>query len=1120
VDATAGGFVDNRRLRVAPREASCEAARARSTEVGMKRALTLTFVLTVTGAAITAAQTTASIYGAITDETKGALAGVTVSAVHAATGETRTAQTGTGGNYTLPGMPLGTYTVRAELPGFRAVTRAGIEISLDRHARVDLVLVVGQVTETVVVTADAPLVESSTNEMGTVIDRRRIAGLPINGRNTLSLVSLVPGAQEVQSTAEQGFVINKVAFNGVRPELSNWLLDGGDNTSSLRNYGNPVPNPDAVEEFRVISNNYSAEYGRSAGAIVSVATRSGTNELRGTAFEFLRNDALNGDDFFQGKPGKLDQHQFGATLGGPILKDRLFFFGSYQGFRRNTEEFKNTALVPTPAERRGDFSQSVFQGRPVTIVDPLTGQPFPGNVIPAARVSPIATRYLDMVVPLPNDPSRGPNAHRVTVPVSDPSDQILGKVDFLASKAHKLTLSWFYNDFTDVDVLSPFAFYYRDNVNTQHTVTLHEHWTPRSNVVNHLRMSYNRTSGDRTMRTEPAFTAADLGITFGALPAGPVLSPSFRFTGYFDAAAAAGGPKTSNIYSVADSVDLVKGRHNLKFGGEVWLRRLFDVTLDDRNGGDFRFNGRVTGNAIGDFLLGEVSDRFRFRDAAYKSNNQWSYYAYVQDNFRVTPRLTLNLGVRYELDRFPVSPGDPVQVWQAGRTSACVPQAPRGLLYASCEQDGTSRSGYDDDTNNFAPRLGFAYTLTGDGKTVVRGGYGISHASNILNTLQEGLVGVPWGFREDVLNTGAANRPSTVKLASPFAGFPGGNPFPFRPDPANLRYPASTNYTAASPSLHQGYYHQYNLTLQRQFGTGTVIELAYVGNRGQDLPASVNINQPVLSPTGTAANANARRPLGDPRITDLVQYVNVGQSWYDSLQARLEQRLQGGFSLLGSYTFGKAIDLVSWHDDQGRWADPTRPELNKGPADFDRRHLLTVSFLWDLPFFKDAKGLSSALGGWQVNGIASYYSGLPIDVRSGRDNNLDTQAGNDRPNLVGDWRKPTPSHQQIRAGETWFNTAAFAPNGVGQIGTLGRNALVGPERKVVDLGLSKDFRLGSRGHLIFRLEAFNVFNWVNFTSLSTGGTPSSPQNLTSGNFGKVTSAGSPRVVQLGLKVMF
>jgi outer membrane receptor protein involved in Fe transport len=1078
-------------------------------------------VLILGGPSEIAAQTTASIYGSVTDPSKAAMPGVTVTAIHVATNQTRSAQTNAGGQYAFPELPLGIYTVRAELTGFKTVSRTGIELRLDRRARVDFLLELGELREEVSIVADAPLVESRSNEMGTVIDQRRIAELPINGRNTLSLVSLVPGAQEVQSTAEQGFVINKVAFNGVRPELSNWMLDGGDNTSSLRNYGNPVPNPDAVQEFRVVSNNYSAEYGRSAGAIVNVVTKSGTNEFRGSVFEFLRNDALNSDDFFQGKPGKLDQHQFGATLGGPIAKDRLFFFASYQGFRRSTEDFKNTALVPTAAERRGDFSQSLFQGRPVTIVDPTTGQPFPGNQIPASRISPIATRYLERVVPLPTGGARGPNAYETTIPISDPNDQVLAKLDYVMSSKHKLAVSYFYNDFTDVDALSPFAFYFRDNVNTQHNVSVHEYWQLGSSLFNHFRVTYSRSAGDRAMRTDPAFTASDLGISFGSLPPGPVFTPTFRFTGYFDAAAAASGPKSSNIYSVSDSLDFARGRHSFKVGAEFWMRRLFDSTLDDRNGGDFRFNGRVTGNAIGDFLLGEVSDRFRFRDPSYKSNNQTSLYAYVQDNFRVSNRLTLNLGVRYELDRFPVHPGDLIQVYVPGRQSACVPQAPRGFLYAFCEQDGTSRAGYTNDTNNFAPRLGFAYDLGGDGKTVVRGGYGVSYAFNIFNTLQEGQVGVPWGFREEVLNTAAANRPSTVKLATPFATFAGGNPFPFSPDPANLVFPASSTYTAATPELKQGYYHQFNLTLQRQFGKNTVLELAYVGNRGRDLPASFNTNQPVLSATGTAANANARRPLGDPRVTDFTQYQNRGLSWYDSLQARLEQRWSGGFSLLGSYAWGKATDYVSWHDDQGRWADPRFPELNEGPADFDRRHIATVSFLWELPFFKGREGLAGALlRGWQLNGIGSYYSGQPIDVRSGRDNNLDTQAGNDRPNLVGDWTKPRPSNDELKAGATWFDTAAFAHNGVGEIGTLGRNAFYGPDRKVVDLGLVKGFKISGNHQLSLRLDAFNVFNWVNFTSLSTGGTPSAAQNLTSGNFGRVTAAGSPRILQLGIKYLF
>ena len=1080
----------------------------------VRRLLTFTLGMAALSAvAPVHAQTTGAILGHVKDASGAVLPGVTVTATNSATSETRMARTSADGSYSFPQLPLGDYRVRAELTGFKTVVRTGIEVSLNRNARVDITLGVGEMVEDITVIADAPLVESTTNEMGAIVDRRRIEQLPINGRNTLSLVSLVPGAQQVEARPEQGFNINKVAFNGVRPELSNWLLDGGDNTSTLRNYGNPVPNPDAVQEFRVISNNYSAEYGRSAGAIVNVVTKGGTNDFRASVFEFLRNDALNGDHFFQGEPGKLEQHQFGATLGGPVLRDRLFFFTSYQGFRRETEDFKNSALVPTAAERRGDFSQSLFQGRPVTIIDPTTGQPFPNNIIPAGRISTIAAEYLDSVVPLPNNPVRGPNGYQQTIPISDPSDQLLAKLDFVISGRHKLSTSYFFNDTLAVDALSPFSFYFRDNTNTQHNFSLHEYWTANASLVNHFRLTFSRTAGDRTMRTEPAFTASDLGIAFGNLPPGPVVTPSFRFTGYFEAAAAASGPKFSNIYSVADSLDLVLGRHRIKFGGEVWLRRLFDSTLDDRNGGDFRFNGNVTGNAIADFLLGEVSDRFRYRDPSYKSNNQWSLYGYVQDTFRMHPRLTLALGVRYELDRFPTHPNDLIQVWVPSQRSACVPQAPTGFLYAFCDGDGTSPAGYRDDTNNVAPRLGAAYDVSGDGRTVIRGGYGVAYAFNIFNTLQEGQVGVPWGFREEVRNTAARNQPSTVKLANPFATVLGGNPFPFVADPANLVFPSSSSYTAATPALKQGYYHQYNLSLQRQFGKHSVVEIAYVGNQGKDLTSAFNINQPILSPTGTAANANTRRPLGDPRITDLAQVQNNVLSWYDSMQARLEQRFNGSFAFLASYTFGKAVDYASWHDDNSRWADPRAPELNKGPADYDRRHLATVSFLWELPFLKGRGGvLESTLGGWQINGIASYYSGMPIDIRSGRDNNLDTQASNDRPDLVGEWRKDRSSNEDFRGGATWFDTAAFAHNGVGEIGTLGRNAIYGPNWKVVDIGVSKSVKLTGDHEVSVRVEAFNVFNWVNLNN------PAS--RLTDGDFGQITGAGPPRIVQLGLKYRF
>ena len=1059
---------------------------------------------------LVSAQTTASIYGTVTDVQEGVLPGATVTATNTLTNEVRTTETSEVGTYSLLNLSLGRYQIKVELPGFKTLIRDGVELSLNRNARVDFKLELGELAETISVQADAPLVEATSNEMGALVDQRRVQELPLNGRNTLSLVSLIPGVQKLESRTEQGFNINPVAVNGTRPELSNMLLDGGDNTTTLRNYGSPVPNPDAVQEFRVITNNYSAETGRSVGAVVNVVTKSGTNQLHGSAFEYLRNDSLNSDNFFLGAPDKLDQHQFSGTVGGPIVKDKTFFFASYQGFRRAREQFKNTALVLTERERRGDFSQSVFQGKPVTLIDPLSGAPFANNQIPESQISPVARKFLDLVVPLPNNPQRGPNGYTVTMPLSDPANEVLAKIDHVFSVNHKLSGSYFFNDSVIEEATSEIPFHFRDNTNRQQNINIHEYWTISPTVLNHLRLTYARSAGSRALRAEPMISAADLGIKYGNLPSGPPVAPGFSVSGYFGAAASSGGPKTSNNYTLAEGLDWIKGRHNLKFGGELWLRRFFDVTQDSRNGGEFQFTGRAAGNSAGDLLLGYVN-RFRYREASYKSNNQWAFYWFVQDNIRLNSRLSLNLGVRHEIDMYPVHPLDLITAYVPGMQSTCVPQAPTGIVFP-CDP-GIPRAGLKNDYNNIGPRVGLAYDVRGDGRTVLRGGYGVSYAFQIFNTLQGGQINIPWALIAEVRNTAPANQPTSILLEDPFASVLGGNPFPLKVDPENLVFPESGNYTSNALDLPFGYVHQFNFSIQQQIGPSMVTELSYVGNRGRKLIGEFNINQAVLSPTGTTKDVNDRRPFGPAPFLDLSMFKSAVSSWYDSFQARIEKRFSKGYTLLGSYTLGKALDYASWHASGGSWSDPRYPELDKGRADFDQRHILALSFLWELPFFAQSGGIKkSLLGGWQLSGVGTYYSGNPVTVTCEEDHGIDGVDGNDRPNLIGDWRKEAPSPEQLRSGATWFNTAAFEANNVGQIGSLGRNVVQGPSYRNLDVALSKKFSI-TEGHSVsFRLETFNVFNTVNLNS------PDS--DFDSGDFGLITSAGPSRIFQIGLRYDF
>jgi len=1065
--------------------------------------------------ALTYAQTTAAIFGTVTDSSKGVLPGAAITATNTLTNEIRTTETNEIGYYSLPSLALGTYTVKAELPGFKTTVRSGIELSLNRNARVDMELPVGEVSEIVSVSGDAPLVESTSNEMGALIDKDRVEQLPLNGRNPLALVSLVPGAQDLQVINEQGYQNNKVVMNGARPEESAWLLDGGANNTPLRNYGQDVPNPDALQETRVISNNYSAEYGGSVGAVVNIVTRSGSNEFHGSAFEFVRDRSLNATNFFEPDKTPLKQHQFGGTLGGPIIKDKTFFFGSVQSFRRDTTAFNNAAVVPTAAERGGDFSKSVVKGKPVVIKDPVTGQNFSGAIIPSNRLNPVALGILDLMIPLPNDPARGPNALSARAEAPIRNNQILGKVDHQLSANHKLSAAYFWANNSQIGRFPSgnIDYNYSDANTTQHNLNIHEYWTVSPTLLNHFRFTFLRSVGGQVQNPGNT-TLQDLGSNFAPLAVeGLSVPPSVGVTGYFNSSVPGGGDRRYNNINFSNSTEWVLNKHNLKVGAEGSVVRFHDLTTSGRLGGILAFDGSFTGNGMADLLLGQVAN-MQWGPPTDKYQDAWTLHGYVQDNFRVWPRLTLNLGLRYDLEPWGVHKRDELIAYVPGKQSTCVPQAPLGIVFP-CDE-GIPRAGARNDYNNFGPRLGFAYDVLGDGRTVLRGGYGISYQVTINNVTQEQQVSIPFSIRETMLNLNASG-PSSINLSDPWKQI-GGSPFPIKFEPGNLKFLTPGTYSFQKFDMRIGYFHQFNLSVQRQIGTTWMTELAYVGNLGRKLTTQRDINAPVLKAGATKANIDARRPLNPPFLK-MRATEDLAESSYNSFQGRVEKRFSASMSLLGSYTFAKSIDLASWHDSESRWLDPDNLGLNKAVSDFNRRHSAVVSWLWTLP--QPQSRLARAfLGGWSINGIASYYSGRPVGggtssngIQVGKDNDFDGQTNNDRPNLVGNpILGKTPSAEEARAGTLWFNTAAFEANPLGTRGNNGRNTFMGPSSKNIDIGLFRAFNVRENHKVELRGEFFNVFNWVNL------GTP--VFTMTDANFGKILSAAPPRIVQLGIRYSF
>jgi hypothetical protein len=1071
-----------------------------------------------------------TILGSVKDTSGGFIPGATVTLVNTGTGLSRSVTTDTNGEYTAPQLPTGTYSVSAEITGFKKQTLANVHVGVDQKVRIDLKLEVGDMTEAIEIQAETPLLQTSSSDLSATVESKQIETLPLNGRNFVSLTRTIPGvlrgipgsnidgAGSLAWRASAGF-----SANGQRTRDNNYLLDGVDNNETWLQTVVIFPSVDALEEFKLQTSTYSAEFGRSMGGVVNLQIKSGSNQFRGSAFEFARNDGLDANNFFNNRAGRprpdFSQHQFGGTLGGPIIKDKTFFFVDYQGMRV-TSGLTYVSTVPSERMRQGDFSEINR-----VIYDPLTGQPFPGNVIPQDRWDPAARNVLEQLFPAPNNAGRtGSNGQQIDNYVANPNlerqdNQFDVKVDHTLSQSNRFFVRYsFQKTHRFLPPTLPhgdagFTFGSGDGNIKAQSVALNDTHTFSANWLNEFRVGYSYIEFLNLPVDYGLNLANEVGIP--GINLNEVTSAmtqiQFRQGGSRNLGANGNTPLITNLgnLQIFDNVTWIKGRHTLKGGASVTFRSR-EVLNADTIVGQFFFDQNQTSNCAGitsgctlnantgfdvaSFLLGYNARKNRalFSDQTYTEKRpEWAVY--VQDDFRVTPKLTLNLGLRWDVFVPWVEVDD--------RQSNFDPSTGRFVLASDdAVINGVNVGRYLQtySKGDIGPRFGFAYDVNGTGKTIVRGGFGVFWNWGVGGTSSSKATNPPFLQTTD-LNS---NLGIDLRLSD-------GLPPPPAVDPTLL--PAGTTRSVFDINYRDAYAMNWNLNVQRQLGRDYMVEVAYVGSRARQLTLKTDQNQ--APPTVGVTNQNVNRPFAtlSPALRTVGTAVSDGELDYHAFLLKFQRRFANGFSFLNSYTFGKAIDLNSDNDGTVTLTNIFDPGYNRGPSDYDITHTLSSSWIYELPF-----GRQNKLGGWQVNGILYWRTGLPLTItQSGT--MLSTGITNNRPDRIGDG----PAADQTI--DQWFDPNAFqaTTDNTGTFGTAGRGIVRGPGQFNLDMSLIKATRFG-RVDSELRIEAFNVLNHPQFANPNT--------QLGNASFGRITSMLSnsachtcgttERQIQLGVKLRF
>ena len=1159
----------------------------------VSRSLVLLFAVAICGLAAHAQLSTATMFGSVTDSTGAAVPGATVTLTQTQTNFVRTTKTDGQGEYRAEFLPVGPYKVKVDFTGFKEYIQSGIVLAAAQQAALNFTLQPGAQNTEIQVTAEVPLVNLGNSTLSKTIDNRAIDNLPLVNRDAMQLVNLTPGVQNETEENSIGVPMYHVIINGSSDNMVGqvtYYLDGGLNMTGVRDTGNVIPNPDAIDQFNIQTSNFSAEYGRTGAGVVSVLTKSGTNQVHGSVFEFNQETNFNATSYLQSSKSPLHRNRFGATVGGPAWRNKIFFFGSYAGLREIDPVNFNT-VVPDALQRTGNFSENLPQttvikpglgacstaldatdkastnyGGEFIVCDPVTHQPVPGN---RADLDPNFTGLMDpvaqavlKVVPLPSANRPTPDNRYVgNEGLPNTTNEYLIKGDFQLIPNHRTTLQYYQSLGADVTLpsggnLPNWAlnnYEYR-----QQEANVSDVWTVTPRSVNQVWLSYSRMLAGRVSNPQESLDAFGSDINVQGTPSLSDISITSFFT---LSNAISGSPGGDNIYGLRDVFSTTHGRHTINAGAEAYLEKDYLNTLLN-NYGVFSFTSATvpsttsgqatynrTGVAMADFLIGHPNAMSQ--DSPDDANeNYWNYGFFFQDDWRALPSLTLNLGVRYDVQTAPTDTQRRIAVFEPGVQSTVSPNAMLGQLFPG--DPGVPAGGVGTNYNHISPRLGYTFDPYHNGRTVFHGGAGLFFDTISGNEWMLSQNFQPFAVRE----TGAFSH--VVSLSNIYAtdcqDFAGCvSPFPYNYSKTNPRYVSPASLVFVQKGMRWPYNVQANFGVQQQFTKDLAVSINYVGAFSRKIPLYIDQNAPIYNTTNpamnTTSNYNCRRPydaipfgsgtscaspaVGSKYMSNGYVITDGQTTNYNGLQVSVEKRLSNHISLNGFYIWSKALASASLQTtgNIGNSAQ-TEPEdyralyLERQRTDNDMRQQVSISGVWKPDYFGGFNPVvRTILNGWSIAGIVSLHSGKPFTIMTGTDDNDDGDT-NDRPNVAPGQTQRLLSYSRsvfTATTQNWFNTAAYChanaagctagggPAGVD--GLVRVNPLDAPGYRDVDASIFRDFTIHENWKFQFRGEATNVFNMVSLSA--PGGTMSSTSS-----FGKITGASPMRVLQIGGRLLF